>query len=383
MGIFAIFSYSNTAAEVTEMSKASSGPPNNDSPVAQPPDSTTSTTSQTTSKPAPAPKEITVSALVTSPRTLPASPSTPDLAPLPTPPSKVAPVSREGRRFSFRSLSFSRTRHEEPTEHKPALSAIQVQERKANASAAFSKRFIKSNSKKRAHESALIARSLIIGPSSAASPKVTPAIAKPQINKLKSQLSQPKSANKVIAQLRALPVSEEKATGGAGKVDEAFAQARGPIHAVCLAHTDAEENELHFAKLTGDVEESDEATNQVLGFPGVNSAPMDKLATMFNEMRIIDLVKSPDLGLGQPGDGEGLLAGAVPTAETVIRGIEQITPQLMALGFATGRAIMPDHKGMSCEKQMLQDTKFCIRCLPPYRPYVGIDMYVFLFSIAF
>ncbi|KAJ8453691.1 hypothetical protein ONZ45_g19609 [Pleurotus djamor] len=63
-------------------------------------------------------------------------------------------------------------------------------------------------------------------------------------------------------------------------------------------------------------------------------------------MRLIELVKAPNLGLGEPGDGKGILAGAVPTAETVIKGIEQITPQLMALGFATGRAILPNHQGV-------------------------------------
>ncbi|KAG6805663.1 hypothetical protein H0H92_014527, partial [Tricholoma furcatifolium] len=61
-------------------------------------------------------------------------------------------------------------------------------------------------------------------------------------------------------------------------------------------------------------------------------------------MNIVSLFTAPGLGIGQPGDGEGVLAGAVPTAETVINGFEQITPQLMALGYATGKSIMVDHK---------------------------------------
>jgi len=52
------------------------------------------------------------------------------------------------------------------------------------------------------------------------------------------------------------------------------------------------------------------------------------------------------LGLGQAGDESGLLAGALPTAETVMNGIVQITPQLMALGYATGKTIIPDHHGI-------------------------------------
>jgi hypothetical protein len=65
---------------------------------------------------------------------------------------------------------------------------------------------------------------------------------------------------------------------------------------------------------------------------------------VFKDIHIVSLVKSPDLGLGQPGDGDGILSGALPTAETVIDGFEQITPQLMALGFAT--SVWPDHKGV-------------------------------------
>ena len=76
------------------------------------------------------------------------------------------------------------------------------------------------------------------------------------------------------------------------------------------------------------------------------SVPVDKVAALFNDMHIIDLVNAPDfVGLGQPGDGPGMLSGALPTAEIVIEGVERITPELMALGFATGKAILPEHSG--------------------------------------
>lgn len=153
------------------------------------------------------------------------------------------------------------------------------------------------------------------------------------------QLMQPNSANRVIAQLRALPVMDEEATPNGRNAGQT---ASAPIHAVCLAHSDAEEHRLHFAKLTPD---ANDASSSIV--PNVASASLDRLTSTFAEMHIVDLIMAPDFGIGQPGDGSGILAGAVPTAETIINGIEQITPQLMALGYATGKAILPDHKGPS------------------------------------
>lgn len=245
------------------------------------------------------------------------------------------------RRFSFRPFSLTQPKDE----HKHLVSAAKEHEKKANAAAAFSKRLARpltSNSKKRARESALVVRSLIVGPSMAASPKLTSAIAKPQLSKIKTQLMQPKSANKLIAQLRALPIADADEHGEPR-------HSTGPIHAVCLEHTEAEEQEIHFARLNRDRQEDEFVTQATFDWPSISAAPLETLSEMFNDMHIVNLVKAPDLGLGQPGDGEGILAGAVPTAETVIKGIEQITPQLLALGFATGRAMVPDHKGKVAE----------------------------------
>lgn len=256
-------------------------------------------------------------------------------------PKASAPAPRV-RRFSFHLFFFSRPHHTHE-DHKPALSTVQDHEKKVHAAAALSKRLVKistSKADKRARKSALVVQRLIVGPSSAASPKLTAAVAKPQLNKIKSQLIKPKSANKVIAQLRSLPVMEASSDG----VYKETHAPQGPIHAVCLEHTDPEEEELHFAQLTRDTAGQDFAF-QSFGIPGVASASLDKLNSLFNDMRIVDLLTAPDLGLGQPGDGEGLLAGAIPTAETVLRGMKEITPQLMALGFATGRAVHPDHAG--------------------------------------
>ncbi|KAJ7084382.1 hypothetical protein B0H15DRAFT_848925 [Mycena belliarum] len=259
----------------------------------------------------------------------------------PTPEATAALQSEEAtkppvaRRLTFRTFAHAST-------HKPILSEAQEHEKKASAANAFAKRLaqpLSSSSEKKAKESALVLRTLIVGPSSNdyATPKLTKAVAKPQLSKVKSQLMQPNSANRVIAQLRALPVMDEATIHGQG----ASRYPCTPIHAVCLAHPEAEEHTLHFAKLTPDA--SDASSKSV---PNVASVSLDKIASTFGDMHIVDLITAPDLGFGQPGDGSGLLAGAVPTAETIINGIQQITPQLMALGYATGRAILPDHKGV-------------------------------------
>ncbi|KAE9411532.1 hypothetical protein BT96DRAFT_870247 [Gymnopus androsaceus JB14] len=241
------------------------------------------------------------------------------------------PAKRAAHRFSFRA--FNVQSHEE---RKPALSEIREHEKKEHAAAALSKRLAKplsTNSDRRAQQSAMLVRGMIIGPTSS-SPMLSSAVAKPQMSKLKSQLMQPKSANKIIAHLRDLSVDSG---------DGSHAKRSGPIHAVCLAYTDSEEDDIHFSKL----DSAPASGPKVASFFAVtSSAPVEALSTMFNEMHVIDLLKVSDFGLGQPGDGPGLLAGALPTAETVINGIEQITPQLMALGYATGRAIVPDHTGI-------------------------------------
>ncbi|KAJ3517216.1 hypothetical protein NLJ89_g657 [Agrocybe chaxingu] len=243
----------------------------------------------------------------------------------------------------FWRLGFVRKR---PTEHKAALSTIAEHEKRGHVREASARHTVQkiqmSKSEKRAQKSAMAVRSLIIGPtSSAAAPKMTPTVAKPQLSKIRSQLKDPKSANKLIAQLRQLPAS------GDSSIHSHTGCSNGPIHAVCLEHSEAEEDHLHFAKLQQSSSASSEgASAPAAGMAGVTSAPVDKLADLFSEMQVVDLVKSPDLGLGQPGNGKGLLAGALPTAETVLEGVRKITPELMALGYATGKVIAPDHSGI-------------------------------------
>ncbi|KAH7914126.1 hypothetical protein BJ138DRAFT_1080162 [Hygrophoropsis aurantiaca] len=285
-----------------------------------------------------------------SPRNVPLPPDSDEPAPSLSPEAKDAPnpspygkqSSADARLFSFRSFSFLYGRGDQKSAHKRTLTADQEHGKKVRATAAYrAKRIgtpVFSTSNKRAKESAMIVRTLIVGNASPASAKVTKAVSKPQIGRVKSQLLQPKSANKVIAQLRTLSLSEESA-----KTDSASKSSfQAPIHGVCLDAPDAEIHDRHFCLLLN----ADTATTISSAFPSVASASINSLSIMFEGMHLVNLLTSPDMGLGQPGDGEGLLAGAVPTAETVLNGIQQITPQLMALGFATGKAVLPDHTGV-------------------------------------
>ncbi|TFK20973.1 hypothetical protein FA15DRAFT_673013 [Coprinopsis marcescibilis] len=188
-----------------------------------------------------------------------------------------------------------------------------------------------SRSDKRAQKNALRLKSLITGENPPLAPKVTPVVAKAHMDKLKTQLAQPKSANKLIAELRRLPGGD-----GSNPIDSGDGVRDGPIHAVCLAHTDAEEDTLHFAKLS--------TPASAIGVQSLSAS--EQINAIINEINIIDLIQAPDLGLGQPGDGKGLLAGAVPTAETVMNGAKQITPHLMTLGYTAGRYLVPDHSGI-------------------------------------
>ncbi|CDO75681.1 hypothetical protein BN946_scf184941.g34 [Trametes cinnabarina] len=195
---------------------------------------------------------------------------------------------------------------------------------------------------------------------------VTAASSLQKVQKVKAQLLDSKSAQKVIAQLRTLPTSDHPVVVGktiTGKPVET--PPRGPIHAVCLPYTDAEADEKHFSKLdklevaaapSNSPSASPKTKEQTLYLTAVSSAAsqiacvtatsLEKLKEVFAELNVVSLITTPDLGLGQPADGPGLLSGAIPSATAVVHGIEEITPQLMALGYATGKAVLPSHTGV-------------------------------------
>ena len=254
------------------------------------------------------------------------------------------------RKTSIRSgLSLLR-RSTDHHQHKPMLDAVHVQQKKRGVLYDL-KRAIRSHSgspsksEKRARESAEIVRALIIGPNSISPASKKPqALSKVQLNKVKSELAKPKSANKVIVQLRNLDlVTDASAPLPVADVPSqptAAIKRRGPIHAVCLDKTDEDVEKQYFVQLKPDVplETVDLFTESVV------TANVDSVSSILGNLHIVDLVGN-DFGFGQPTTGQGILAGAVPTAETVLTGIKLITPQLMSLGYVTGQAILPDHKG--------------------------------------
>lgn len=248
------------------------------------------------------------------------------------------------KRFSFKRISFSRRTPQ--SNDKPALSTLEEHDAREKVEEAAGrsrkeKAVRLSRSDLRARKNALRVRMLITGEPTGSLPAVSPVVAKPQLEKIKTQLSTPKNANKLIQELRQLPATSSAPQIAKGGHHEA------PIHAVCLEFADAEEESKHFAQLGSSPSQIDVSGGASAGaFPSIVSAPVQQLTALLNEMHVVELIRSPDLGIGQPGDGEGILAGAVPTPETVLKGVKEITPQLMALGFATGRAILPDHSGV-------------------------------------
>lgn len=275
---------------------------------------------------------------------------------LPATPGDERPPST--RRLSLQSVTsfYSRKSHIEKAhtlshdkDLKERAKATEAAKYAATSFSFFSRSSKASN--RHVEQSALAVQKLIVGPGSTTSAiSKVPPVTTVQLTKIKSELMRPKSANRLIAKLRELPISEENTRDhcldGTGSVADtptpkSLKKSRGPIHAVCLKETDAE-MEKYFSKLTTS-ETAVGLLDKIPSIPSVATATMSSLIPLFEEMHIVNLLTAPDFGLGQPGDGEGILAGAIPTAETIIEGVTKITPQLMALGYATGKAITPDH----------------------------------------
>lgn len=285
--------------------------------------------------------------------------------------SEPEPRPRAQRRFSWRVLVEPRnSRDRKPTIPLPREEAAKEFTARQEY---VERKLLRSRSEKRARESALVVRELIVGPfaaPSAALPKsskvaVTAASSSPsnhaqKIQKVKAQLLEPKQAKKVIAHLRQLPSSDVPVVvGRTSSGSEIKAVPHGPIHAVCLPYTDTEAHERHFAQLDTVeatvpspkvsprlVSRSLELANAVSGITSVTATSLEKLKHIFKDINVVSLLSVPNWGLGQPGDQPGILAGAVPSAKAIVEGVEEITPQLMAMGYATGKAVLPSHDGV-------------------------------------
>lgn len=241
-----------------------------------------------------------------------------------------------------------------PEGRKPTLSAVEEQEKKRQVRddlEVYGRKL--SRSEKHAHESATVVRSLIIGPSGITPSNKAKPVPKARLEKVKSELIHPKSAKMVIAHLRQMPSSGQP-TITVKPDGTKVTNANGAIHAVCLAYTDTEAHEQHFCKLKGEPQEAEPSqtiertasvNSALANVASVTNASVNQLTEMVSRLEIVSLI-TPDMGIGQPADGDGLLSGSLPTAEAVLHGVQQLTPQLMAIGYATGKAILPDHSGM-------------------------------------
>lgn len=270
------------------------------------------------------------------------------------------PSARKSRkRISLRAMISGDKRDLARTAAARSRSLGPVSERRnlKNASKSVAPPLLRSRSQERARQSALVVRSLIVGPTSNARTSHGKGVPHTKLNKVKAELVQNKSANKVISQLRNLPSSGEF-NNGSVTIGKQSSRAEGPIHAVCLALSDEEIDKKHFSQLVNAIPDTSRPT---VGAPvnrtrsldvealsktriaSVATASVGQVSTLLAQVDVVSLITTPGMGLGLPGDGPGLLSGAIPTAQTVIDGIEKITPELMALGYATGQAVLPDH----------------------------------------
>ncbi|KAF8492305.1 hypothetical protein JB92DRAFT_3003417 [Gautieria morchelliformis] len=287
------------------------------------------------------------------------------------PPGSESPnLSTRARRLSFRSLAFFYGSDRRP----PSTQKTQTHEHSNSSTPAQPK---PTRAQRRALSSAMALRGLMIGPSSPSSPPETlvgiikskshkpkstiyPPL--PNIKKVKAKLLKPESANAIISQLRRLPLPDGPSFHVNGRPSSeslvTHPDAGGaPIHAVCLPCTDEEAEKKYFSRLrTGHTlpSPSSPATDALpeyssSAFPNISTASLESLIPVLRDLHLVSLLASPDLGFGQPVGGDedsGILSGSVPSAATLVDGFEEITKQLMSLGFATSQAVAPSHAGI-------------------------------------
>ena len=274
---------------------------------------------------------------------------------------------RRTRRLSFQSFSFGQSKRH-PAEH--ISHAKQVKKEEAAGEALKERKLGLTREGRKIDRAAAALATIILGPvymvaSTAASvttsskkpiqpPKPKPA--GPQtMQKVQNQLLTPKQANKVIAKLRTIDPAEESPNLPPHKYPQLqhMDTNRGerPIHAVCLDCTDEEADECHFSKLatTTEVElrNSRKRPTPARSYEtSFASADITTIVPVLRSMKLVTLVTAPDLGFGQPPDSPGLLAGSVPSARAFSEGLQEMTGQLMALGFATSKVVFPNHTGV-------------------------------------
>ena len=276
---------------------------------------------------------------------------------------------RRTRRLSFQSFSFGQSKNKHPAEH--ISHAKQVKKEGAAEEALKERKLASTREGRKIDKAAAALATIILGPvymvtSTAASvassskkpfqpPKPKPG--GPQtIQKVQNQLLTPKEANKVIAKLRTINPEESPnpPTHKHPQLQHAHPHKDGerPIHAVCLDCTDEEAAKYHFSKLatTPEVEMRNSregpAPSPTPSETSFAFADITTIVPVLRSMKLVTLVTAPDLGFGQPPDTPGLLAGSVPSAQAFAEGLQEVTGQLMALGFATSKVVFPNHTGV-------------------------------------
>ena len=253
-------------------------------------------------------------------------------------PGSAATRSSTNRRWSFQGqfrllrksnapLPTTIEKHDDPAATAPTAAP--------KAPTGRAKPSLPSNTARRAKQSALVVRSLIVGQDTDEGGVAPPPerVSSSQMKNVKAQLLKPKSAGKVIAELKALPAFADSTV-----------HASRPIQAVCLPYGDEEADKKHLSNIRNLRATKTTTTTTHASTPApVGITAIDAVTEAIRNLHIVSLFTAPNLGLGGPEDGPGILAGAVPTAETVLDGFTEITPQLMALGYATGKAVFPSH----------------------------------------
>jgi hypothetical protein len=282
----------------------------------------------------------------------------------PTPPTRR-------RRISFRSFGFFYGKDTSGTVPLDDTNKGDNLERSESLKESPAQKIKSKRDARKVEKVAMVLRSFLLGPVPDIQPKApsAPSKAAPskqtkekaskpptpsKLSKANNQLLSPDQANKVIAKLRTLPVPDGPSLPGIEYAGEhVVSHAEGPIHAVCLDCTEEEADRLHFSRLSNEADTPlavNRPTSQRASadptVPSIASANLSSLIPVLRDIHVVTLVSSPDLGFGQPADGQGPLSGSVPSAAAVTNGMMEITGQLLALGFATSKAVFPDHAGV-------------------------------------
>lgn len=172
---------------------------------------------------------------------------------------------------------------------------------------------------------------------------------RPAYNRIKSDLLNPQLANKVIVQLQSLPAPDGPTSHmmplAPSRSEHVEKPAIYPIQAVCLDCTDDEAEKVLFKRLNASPQAVSIASDGVPNISSIAHTELSNVVALINEVKLVNLLEAPDFGLGQTAESKGILAGSLPSPETVSAGFNQITQQLMALGFATSNAVFPNHAG--------------------------------------